>query len=94
MVNKKAIFFSLSNRMTLTVCHETITHEGNMHSFPKAFLTGFFLLQRAKNKLFSTEQFMTHYTGMKKDHLLSASQPTANFVNAMQMFGCIHSIHF
>lgn len=30
---------------------------------------------------------MTHYTGMKKDHLLSASQPTANFVNAMQMFG-------
>ena len=28
-----------------------------------------------------------HYTGMKKDHLYSASQPMANFVNAMQMFG-------
>jgi len=41
-VNKKAIFFSLSNHMTLTVCHETITHKGNIHSFPKAFLTVFF----------------------------------------------------
>lgn len=57
-----------------------------MHSFPKAFLTVFFHCKEPKAN-YSAEQFMTHYTGMKKDHLLSASQPTANFVNAMQMFG-------